>query len=116
MPVRNQTQWAAPSGTGFVTPSDSDDITTQAGTVITTEALDDIIINPETWQPKYQTDWTLADKEDTIWQDQTVVTVGAENLSTNLSELLTDNLGNYIVTTTTYDTPKSQTVWTASGA
>lgn len=44
-----------------------------------------------------------------------VINIGFENISDNLNNLLIDNSGNYLVTTSTYDIPKNATVWTPSG-
>lgn len=43
-----------------------------------------------------------------------VVTIGNEDLVTNSGLFITDNLGNFIVTTPTYDIPKYKTSWTQS--
>jgi hypothetical protein len=113
---KNPTIWRAPSGTGYFSGTGDVDILTESGQSILTESSVDITVEDETYAPKSHTTWTPAIKNDTSWrpasgQGSTTV-VGTENITDNLGNLLTDNLGNFIVTTPSYITGKSKTLWT----
>ena len=119
MAVRNLTQWQAPSGTGYVTPSTLADISTQAGVTLSTQSNVNININPNTYKPKFTDSWTKSTKGTAQWTPPSgggyVVQQGTLLFTDNLGNFITDNSGNNLVTNTTYDTPKATTAWTASG-
>lgn len=119
--LKNLTQWQAPSGEGYFESSGNVNLTTVSGVPLLTVSGKNLIVAPETYSPKYPTLWTNADvKSDTLWQSPggatQVVNIGTENITDNLGNLLTDNLGNFIVTTPSYNAPKSDTQWTPMGA
>lgn len=117
--IKNDTSWTPPSGEGYVTASTTDSIATQASSDITTQSGLTLIIEDESYQPKYATSWTESSKNDTHWLPPSgsgyVVNAGAYDLTTNLSDFIVTNSGDNIVTTPTYDINKYPTLWELSG-
>jgi hypothetical protein len=120
MAVKNPSLWTPPSGEGYIIPSTGDPITTQSGVDILTQSKEELIINPNTYSPKYPGAWTLTTKETTSWTPASgagyVVNIGNENLETNSDELLITNSGNFLVTNPTYNIPKNPSQWTYTGS
>ena len=120
MAVKNLTQWAPPSGTGFISASTGAAITTQSLLNLTTQSGTNLTLSADVFKPRYATSWTKATKGKTSWNTSSgtgyVITVATKNIVTNAGLFLVDNSGNFIVTTTTYNVPRNLTQWTLSGA
>lgn len=120
MAVKTPTQWSPPSGIGYINPSSGALIVSQSGISITSQSGVSLIVNSEVYQPEFLTSWTLTPKNRSNWQPGSgqgyLVNVGNENFVTNNGLFLTDNLGNQVVTTPTYDIGKYATKWTESEA
>lgn len=119
MAVRNPTQWSPPSGEGYISQSTGAFLTTQSGITLETQSGIDLIISEDTYQPKFDTSWTLSTKETTSWRPPSgegyVITEGNLQLVTNGGDSLVTNSGDNLVTNPTYDTNKNPTDWTESG-
>lgn len=92
------------------------DIATISGSVITTLSGTDITIEAETYTPKYPALWSVSSRNNTSWEEGTVVTVNNQLFTDNLSNFLVTNAGDNIVTTPTYLANKTPSAWTVSGA
>lgn len=119
MVVRNPTQWSPPSGEGYISESSETNLLTQSSVDILTQDSQTILINPQSYQPKFDTSWTLSTKETTSWRPPSgegyVITESNLQLVTNTGDYLVTNLGDNLVTNPTYDIPKNPTEWTESG-
>lgn len=117
---KNITNWYPPSGTGYISGSDDGNITTLSGISITTLSGINLIVDANIYNPKFPTVWTKSTKEVTAWRPLRgggyVVSQGTLDFVSNLGNYIVDNLGNNIVTTSTYTTGKNPTVWTVTGA
>lgn len=117
MPVKNITTWIESSKVGAVSASDGSNLVLQDDvTPLTTQSLIDLIINDAVIIPRQTTAWTKTAKNTTQWQPTMgngyVVNQGTLTITDNFGNLLTDNSGDFIVTTPTYTTGKNATVWT----
>lgn len=119
MTLKNPTEWQAPSGTGYFAPSSGAALTTLSGSTLTTLSLVSLTIDTEVYSPKFPASWALTGKNDSQWipngGEGYVIDAGALNIVTNSGLFLTDNLGNAIVTTPTYDVPKYPSLWAEAG-
>lgn len=119
MAVRTPTQWQAPSGTGYVTPSTLADLSTQSGVTLSTQAGVNININPNVYKPKYYDAWIKSGRNTTSWTPPsgTGYVVQQANLlfTDNSGIFIVTNTGNNLVTNTTYNKAKADTLWTATG-
>jgi hypothetical protein len=113
---KEETSWTPPSGEGYIESSGDLSIKTQSGLELLTQSLFPLTMNPNVYKSKFPAGWTLTPKYKTGWTPPDgqgyVITVGAEDLTTNSGFHITDNLGNQIVTTPTYDKSKNTTRWT----
>lgn len=55
---KQDTFWVPPSGTGYITASTGNALTTQSGVDLLTQSGEVITINPDIYIPKSITDWT----------------------------------------------------------
>lgn len=119
MPVKNPTQWAPPSGRGYITSSSDVALKTQSGVDLLTQDGETITINPTIYQPEFATSWSATTRNRTGWVPKSgtgyVINAGTQYLVTNAGDFLVTNDGDYLVTTPTYDVPKYATQWTATG-
>lgn len=58
MPVKNPTQWQAPSGTGFIITTGTNFLTDNLGNFLTDNLGNFLVTTPTYAVPKYTTLWT----------------------------------------------------------
>lgn len=120
LPPKQITKWYPLGGKGYITSSDSGDITTLSGIPLVTLSGVNLIVNVNIYTPKATTTWTKTAKNTTSWRplggNGYIATQGTLLFTDNLGNFIVDNSGNNIVTTPTYVTPKNVTIWTASGS
>lgn len=119
MPVRNPTQWQAPSGTGYFSPGGGLGLTTLSNSQLVTLAGVSLVTDTDIYTPKSQTAWDIATKSDTQWTPLSgkgfVIIGGTLYMTDNSGDYIVTNNGDYLVTTPTYDIPKYATAWSATG-
>lgn len=115
MTVKNPTTWSPPNRWGYPDESSGTTLETQSGVTLITQSEEELIINDSVVTNNPVTSWDVSSRTDTEWQDETVVYVGAQNLTDNLGNYLVTNDGDNLVTTDNYNVPKTPTEWTASG-